>query len=124
MRSWSRRWFSGALAISVLFSVAAQAQVLPFRGYFGPGLSPEDNQMLLESVARLNAAEPSKVGRRRTAAGSRLPPHLVPNAEAGSGRSRVDPPQGALVSAATQQMNARGKDPPSATAVCRHSWPR
>ena len=29
----------------------------------GPGLSPQDNQMLFESVARLNAAEPSQVGR-------------------------------------------------------------
>jgi surface antigen len=29
----------------------------------GPGLSPQDNRMLFESVARLNAAEPSQVGR-------------------------------------------------------------
>jgi surface antigen len=47
----------------VLLFEAAQAQVLPFGGNFGPGLSPEDNQLLFESVARLNAAEPSRVGR-------------------------------------------------------------
>lgn len=29
----------------------------------GPGLSPQDNRVLFESVARLNAAEPSQVGR-------------------------------------------------------------
>src|SRR5207248_7363586 len=46
----------------VLLPVAAQAQVIPFAGNFGPGLAPSDNQMLFESVARLNAAEPSKVG--------------------------------------------------------------
>jgi surface antigen len=48
---------------SVLLFEAAQAQVLPFGGNFGPGLSPEDNQLLFKSVARLNAAEPSRVGR-------------------------------------------------------------
>src|SRR5215831_16675667 len=62
MRSWSRRWLSSALAISFLLSAAAQAQVLPFGRYLGRGLSREDNQMLFDSVARLNAAEPSKVG--------------------------------------------------------------
>ena len=50
------------LAACVLLSAAAPAQVIPFGGNFGPGLSPEDNQMLVESIARLNAAEPSKVG--------------------------------------------------------------
>ena len=53
---------SAALAVSVLLPVAAQAQVIPFGGNFGPGLAPSDNQMLFDSVARLNATEPSKVG--------------------------------------------------------------
>ena len=53
---------STALALCVLLRVAAQAQVIPFAGNFGPGLAPSDNQMLFESVARLNATEPSKVG--------------------------------------------------------------
>jgi surface antigen len=35
---------------------------MPFRGTFGPGLSPEDSQLLFESAARLNAAEPARVG--------------------------------------------------------------
>ncbi len=39
---------------------------MPFGGNFGPGLSPEDNRLLFESVARLNAAEPSRVGRSDT----------------------------------------------------------
>ena len=42
-------------------AAAAQAQINPFRG--GPGLAPQDNQLLFESVARLNAAEPTQVGR-------------------------------------------------------------
>ena len=54
--------FSAALAVCVLLPVAAQAQIIPFAGNFGPGLAPSDNQMLFESVARLNATEPSKVG--------------------------------------------------------------
>ena len=54
---------SGALAACFLLSAAAQAQVNPFRGSGGRGLSPEDNQLLFESIARLNAAEPSQVGR-------------------------------------------------------------
>jgi len=53
---------SAALAVCVLLPVAVQAQVIPFAGNFGPGLAPSDNQMLFDSVARLNAAEPSKVG--------------------------------------------------------------
>jgi surface antigen len=36
---------------------------MPFRGTWGPGLSPEDNQLVFDSVAKLNAAEPSQVGR-------------------------------------------------------------
>src|SRR5215471_11609057 len=52
-----------ALTACVLLFEAAWAQVLPFGGNIGPGLSPEDNQLLFASVARLNAAEPSQVGR-------------------------------------------------------------
>ena len=46
----------------VLLPAATQAQVIPFSGNFGQGLAPSDNQMMFESVARLNAVEPSKVG--------------------------------------------------------------
>ena len=53
---------SAALAVCVLLPEAAQAQVIPFAGNFGPGLAPSDNQMLFDGVARLNATEPSKVG--------------------------------------------------------------
>ena len=53
---------SAALAVCVLVPVAARAQVIPFGGNFGPGLAPSDNQMVFDSVARLNATEPSKVG--------------------------------------------------------------
>src|SRR5215475_8637611 len=60
---WLSRWLSSALAACLLLSMTAQAQVNPFRGSGGRGLSPEDNQLLFESVARLNAAEPSRVGR-------------------------------------------------------------
>jgi surface antigen len=54
--------FSAALAVCVLLPVAAQAQVIPFAGNFGQGLAPSDNQMVFDSVARLNATEPSQVG--------------------------------------------------------------
>ena len=57
----SPRWLSAA--VWLLLTAAAQAQVIPFQGNFGPGLSPDDNRLLFESVARLNAAEPSQVGR-------------------------------------------------------------
>jgi surface antigen len=63
MRPWSPRFLSAALAGCVLMSALAQAQINPFRGSGGRGLSPEDNQLLFESVARLNEAEPSQVGR-------------------------------------------------------------
>ena len=59
------RW-SAALAACGLLSAAAQAQVIPFQGNFGPGLSADDSRLLLESVARLNEAEPSRVGRAET----------------------------------------------------------
>jgi surface antigen len=53
---------SAAFAVCVLLPAATQAQVIPFSGNFGQGLAPSDNQMMFESVARLNAVEPSKVG--------------------------------------------------------------
>jgi len=55
-----RRCMSAALVIAFLLPAGAPAQVNPFRGCRGPGLSPEDNRLLFESVARLNAAEPPK----------------------------------------------------------------
>ena len=61
MPSRSPRYLSAALAAFVLLPAAAQAQINPFRG--GPGLAPEDNRLLFESIERLNAAEPAKVGR-------------------------------------------------------------
>ena len=61
MRPGSASRLVAVLAAFILSSAAAPAQVNPFRG--GPGLSPEDNQLLFESVARLNAAEPGRVGR-------------------------------------------------------------
>ena len=61
MPSRSPRYLSAALAAFVLLPAAAQAQINPFRG--GPGLSPEDNRLLFQSIERLNAAEPTKVGR-------------------------------------------------------------
>ena len=53
---------AAALAALALLPAAAPAQVIPFRGTFGQGLSPQDNQMMFDSAARLNAAEPGKVG--------------------------------------------------------------
>jgi surface antigen len=53
---------SAVLAVCVFLTAAAQAQVIPFRGTFGPGLAPSDNQMVFDSVARLNVEQPSKVG--------------------------------------------------------------
>jgi surface antigen len=63
MRPQSPCWLSTALAVLLLLTGTAQAQVIPFQGNFGPGLSPDDNRLLFESVVRLNAAEPSQVGR-------------------------------------------------------------
>ncbi|MBV8095017.1 MAG: hypothetical protein JO110_17670 [Acetobacteraceae bacterium] len=62
MTRWLRQCLTAALVVCVLLPGAAPAQINPFRGSRGPGLSPEDNQLLFESVARLNAAEPSQVG--------------------------------------------------------------
>jgi len=61
MRPRSLRCLAAALAVCVLLPTVAQAQVIPFRGSRGPNLSAEDSQLLFESVARLNAAEPSQV---------------------------------------------------------------
>ena len=63
MRRLLRHCLSAAFAVCVLFDAAAQAQINPFRGSGSRGLSPEDNQLLFASVAKLNAAEPSQVGR-------------------------------------------------------------
>jgi len=63
MRPRLLRCLAAALAVCVLLPTVAQAQVIPFRGSRGPNLSAEDSQLLFESVARLNAAEPSQVGR-------------------------------------------------------------
>jgi surface antigen len=63
MRPQSLRWLAAALAVLLLLIGMAQAQVIPFQGNFGRGLSPDDNRLMFESVERLNAAEPSKVGR-------------------------------------------------------------
>jgi surface antigen len=63
MRPWSPRRVSALLAACVLLPAMAQAQINPFRGSGSRGLSPEDNQLLFGSVARLNEAEPSQVGR-------------------------------------------------------------
>jgi surface antigen len=62
MRHCLLAFFLAVLAALGLRPVIALAQVIPFQGNFGPGLSPQDNQMMFESVARLNATEPSKVG--------------------------------------------------------------
>jgi surface antigen len=64
MQTRWRRWVLVAPAALILLPVALQAQVNPFRG--GPGLPPEDNRLLFESVARLNAAKPSHVGLSET----------------------------------------------------------
>ena len=61
MRRRSPHCLSAVLAAFILLPAAAQAQINPFRG--GPGLSPEDNRLLFDSIDRLNAAEPAKVGR-------------------------------------------------------------
>jgi len=62
MRLWSPRGLAAALAACGLLSASAPAQVIPFGGNFGPGLSPEDNRLMVDSIARLNAIEPSRVG--------------------------------------------------------------
>jgi len=63
MRLRSPHCLSTALAVCVFLSATANAQVMPFRGTMSQGLSPEDSTLLFESVARLNAIEPSQAGR-------------------------------------------------------------
>src|SRR5258705_10677028 len=63
MRPRSLRCLTAALAGCVILSAAAQAQVMPFRGTWGSGLSPQDSQLLFESIASLKAAYPAMVGR-------------------------------------------------------------
>ena len=63
MRPQSPRWLAAALAILLLLTAMAQAQVIPFQGNLGPSLSPDNNRLLFESAARLNGAVPSQVGR-------------------------------------------------------------
>lgn len=57
-----RLCLGAVFAAYVLFSTAAHSQINPFRGSGSRGLSPQDNQLLFESIGRLNAAEPSRVG--------------------------------------------------------------
>jgi hypothetical protein len=66
MRPRSLHCLSAVLAVCVLLPVAVRAQVIPFAGNFGQGLAPSDNQMIFESVARLNA-----LGRARSASPTR-----------------------------------------------------
>ena len=61
MRPRSSLCLSAALAALIVLPPATHAQINPFRG--GPGLAPEDNRLLFDSIDRLNAAEPAKVGR-------------------------------------------------------------
>ena len=51
---------SAAFVACILLLAPALAQVSLFTR--GQGLSPEDNRLLFESIARLNAAEPARVG--------------------------------------------------------------
>ena len=67
MRTWPLRSLLPALAVWILLAAPAQPQVMPFPGYdYGANLSPEDSRLLFESIERLNAAEPSRVGRSDT----------------------------------------------------------
>jgi len=64
MRTWPLRSLLPALAVWILLAAPVQPQVMPFPGYdYGANLSPEDSRLLFESIERLNAAEPSRVGR-------------------------------------------------------------
>ena len=62
MRPRLPRYLLVVLAACVLLAEAAQSQVMPFAGKFGSSLSPEDKRLLFDSVARLNATEPIRVG--------------------------------------------------------------
>ena len=61
MQSRLPHWLSAAFVAGILLPGVAPAQVSLFTQ--GPGLSPEDNRLLFESIERLNAAEPAKAGR-------------------------------------------------------------
>ena len=57
MRPRSRRSLSAAVAVFSLLPAAVQAHVNPLCG--GQRLSPEDNHLQFERVARLDEAEPA-----------------------------------------------------------------
>lgn len=65
---WSRTpsYFWAAFFVCGFLLTTAHAQFTLFRGYNGPGLSAEDNQLLFASIAKLNAAEPAQIGRSET----------------------------------------------------------
>jgi surface antigen len=66
MNAWAPRLLLVALLAGLLPTAAAQAQVNPFRGSGSRGLSPKDNQLLFDSINRLNQAQPAEVGRAET----------------------------------------------------------
>jgi hypothetical protein len=89
---------SAAFAASILLLTPALAQVSVLT--HGQGLSPEDNRLLFDSIARLNGTQPARhqycasgvsLGRdglppgaashRHRRSRPRLPAHLVPYAE-------------------------------------------
>jgi hypothetical protein len=63
MQSRLPHWLSAAFVAGILLPGVAPAQVSLFTQ--GPGLSPEDNRLLFESIARLIAAKPARVGPKR-----------------------------------------------------------
>ena len=55
---------SAAFAACILLPSPALAQFNLFSQ--GPGLSPEDNQLLFDSIARLNGTQPARAGNSDT----------------------------------------------------------
>ena len=55
---------SAAFVACILLLAPAQAQVSLFTQ--GQGLSPEDNRLLFDSIARLNGTQPARVGNSDT----------------------------------------------------------
>jgi len=53
-------WVSAAFAAYILLLAPALAQVSLFTQ--GQGLSPEDNRLLFDSIARLNGTQPARAG--------------------------------------------------------------
>ena len=51
---------SAAFAVCILLPAPALAQFNLFSQ--GPGLSPEDNRLLFDSIARLNGTQPARAG--------------------------------------------------------------